>query len=197
MNFYISDLHFGHKNNMAYDNRPFTSIEENDKALIDNWNSVVDISDDVYILGDLSWYNVTQTTDIIDQLNGNKHLLVGNHDKRFLKNKDFRSRFVEIEYYKELDIGGGKQLVLCHYPIPCFNGQFHGNYHFYGHVHNTQQYNMVEYLKRIQEDERGKGTCNMYNVGCMIPWMDYTPRTLTEILDAREQYDNNNDETSD
>lgn len=28
--------------------------------------------------------------------------------------------------------------------------------------------------------EAGPG--NIYNVGCMIPWMDYTPRTLDEIV---------------
>ena len=45
--FFISDLHFGHKNALAYDNRPFTSIEQHDKVLVDNWNSVVNIDDDV------------------------------------------------------------------------------------------------------------------------------------------------------
>lgn len=28
MNFYIADMHFGHKNVIRYDNRPFDSIEE-------------------------------------------------------------------------------------------------------------------------------------------------------------------------
>ena len=35
MNFYISDLHFGHYNVLKYDNRPFSSIEEMDKKMIE------------------------------------------------------------------------------------------------------------------------------------------------------------------
>lgn len=54
-NYYISDLHFGHYNIMRFDNRPFNSVEEMDKALIDNWNSVVSEGDTVYILGDFCW----------------------------------------------------------------------------------------------------------------------------------------------
>lgn len=59
--YYISDLHFGHKNVLAYDNREFSSIEEHDKALIDNWNSVVGTDDDVWVLGDISWYPPMKT----------------------------------------------------------------------------------------------------------------------------------------
>lgn len=175
---------------MAYDNRPFSTIEENDNAIINNWNEVVNIDDDVYILGDLSYHNVTETTKIINQLNGNKHLVVGNHDQKFLRNKLFRDAFVEICDYKELDIENGKKLILCHYPIPTFNGQFRGNYHFYGHVHNTEQWNMIEYFKRMQEEKRGVGTCNMINVGCMMPYINYCPKTFTEIVDAYEKNDN-------
>lgn len=183
-NFFLSDLHLGHKNNMAFDNRPFTSVEENDAAMINNWNDTVNIDDDVYILGDLSWYNVTETTKILEGLNGNKHLVIGNHDKRFLKNKFFRDCFIEIEYYKELDIGSDKKLILCHYPIPCFNGQFRGNYHFYGHVHNTEQWNMIESFKRMHKEARGAGSCNMINVGVMMPYMNYTPRTFVQIVEG-------------
>ena len=64
MNFYISDLHFGHKNALSFDNRPFTTIEEHDNLIINNWNEVVNIDDDVYILGDISWYNVSKTIEI-------------------------------------------------------------------------------------------------------------------------------------
>lgn len=39
--FYISDLHLGHKNILAFDNRPFFSLEEMTETIISNWNSVV------------------------------------------------------------------------------------------------------------------------------------------------------------
>lgn len=51
MNYFISDLHLGHKNVLKFDNRPFINIEEHDKTIIDNWNSKVNDNDDVYVLG--------------------------------------------------------------------------------------------------------------------------------------------------
>jgi calcineurin-like phosphoesterase family protein len=189
MDRFIGDIHFSHSNILAYDNRPFNTPDENNKTIIDRWNDTVNITDTTYILGDVSHDNVTKTTDMINQLNGNKILVVGNHDKRFLKNKFFRDAFIEICDYKELDIENGKKLILCHYPIPCFNGQFYGNIHLYAHVHNTQQWNMIEYFKRISEEERGEGTCRMYNCGCMLDYMDFTPRTLNEILNTCEGKD--------
>lgn len=53
MKFYISDLHIGHKNILKFDNRPFTSLEEMEKTIINNWNGVVKKNDEVYILGDM------------------------------------------------------------------------------------------------------------------------------------------------
>ena len=51
MNYYIADTHFGHDNIRRLSNRPFKTIEEMDKTIIDNWNSRVTDNDDVYILG--------------------------------------------------------------------------------------------------------------------------------------------------
>ena len=30
--------------------------------------------------------------------------------------------------------------------------------------------------------------CRMYNVGCMMPWMDYTPRTLDWIVEQEAKH---------
>lgn len=181
MNYFISDLHFGHKNVLAFDNRPFDNIEQHDNALIRNWNNAVNIDDDVYILGDISWHNATRTLEIFNTLNGNLHLIKGNHDIKLLKGRDLRERFVEITDYKELSLeDGGKKIVLSHYPIPCFNHRYEGWIHLYGHVHNSTDWNTMEYTKRILES---RGTsCNMYNVGVMMSYMDYTPRILEDII---------------
>ena len=44
---------------------------------------------------------------------------------------------------------------------------------------------MTEYNRRLMADLYEKH-CNMFNVGAMLPYMDYTPRTLDEILEANE-----------
>ena len=190
MNYYISDLHLGHENCLDFDNRPFSSIEAQDEVIIHRWNCNVDIDDDVYILGDLSFYNATKTKEIIEQLNGNKHFIVGNHDNRFLRNENIRKCFVEITHYKELviDEKNNISVVLQHYPIFAYKNLYRGWKHLYGHVHNSFEWNMMERHKWQVKDLYSKkdGTdpkdiyC-AYNVGCMLSHMDYTPRTLEYI----------------
>lgn len=187
MNYYIADLHFGHKNALSFDSRPFKSIEEHDQALIDNWNNTVGMDDDVYILGDISWHNSTETISIFKQLNGVLHLIRGNHDNKLLKNRELQSLFVEICDYKELDAGDNKIIVLSHYPIPCFKNHYYGSYHLFGHVHNSFEHNMMERVKYEMVELYDK-PCNMFNVGCMMDYMNYTPRTLSEII----SYNNKN-----
>lgn len=53
MIFFTSDLHLGHENCIRLCNRPFSSIEEMDETLIENWNRKITGKDTVYILGDL------------------------------------------------------------------------------------------------------------------------------------------------
>ena len=182
--FFISDLHFGHKNVLAFDHREFSSIEEHDEALIRNWNNAVGIDDDVWVLGDISWRSPMKTVEILKRLNGTKHLCIGNHDHTLLRDKDVSSCFAEIVPYREIEIDG-TGVVLCHYPIPCFNKHYYGWVHLYGHVHNSMEWNMMKHIQ-YQMEQLYDIPCRMYNVGCMISGMDYTPRTLQEILNLFE-----------
>ena len=82
MTYFISDLHFGHRNILRFDCRPFSTIEEHDEYLINQWNDTVGTDDDVWILGDISWYSALKTVNILKRLNGKKHLCIGNHDHK-------------------------------------------------------------------------------------------------------------------
>lgn len=186
MNFFISDLHFGHVNALAFDNRPFATIEKHDEYIINGWNSTAGIDDDVYVLGDISWYGSVKTLEIFNQLNGNIHLIKGNHDLKLLKNPELRTRFMEIVDYKELELEKGKKIVLSHYPIPCYNKHHHGWIHLYGHVHNGVEWNLMESIKR-QMTEIYQIPCEMYNVGAMLPYINYKPRTLEEVIQGYKE----------
>ena len=182
--FYISDWHYGHANVIGFDNRPFKSVEEMNEELIRRWNSVVTNGDLVYILGDMFWIKTTGAIPIMDRLNGQKILIKGNHDR--VKDRELSSKFLKITEYLEIEDNGLK-LVLCHYPIPCFKNHFYGAVHLYGHVHNSFEWNMMEHQRFLMEELYDR-QCNMINVGAMMPWMGYTPRTLTEILNGYGDY---------
>lgn len=180
MNYYISDTHFGHKNVIRYDNRPFESVEEMDKSMIHRWNETVGRHDVVYMLGDISWYKDDKTIAILQSLNGHKVLIKGNHD--YVSTK-LAKCFDKICDYAEVN-DNGEKLILSHYPIPFWNGQHRNTIHLYGHVHNSHQYN---YCMSIEKELRQLQDIpmRMFNVGCMIEYMDYTPRTLEEILKSK------------
>ena len=183
MTYFISDLHFGHRNILRFDCRPFSTIEEHDEYLINQWNDTVGADDDVWMLGDISWYSALKTVNILKRLNGKKHLCVGNHDHKLVKSADFQQQFVEIVDYKEISFGDGTGVVLCHYPIPCYNKHFYNWYHLYGHVHATFEWTMIEDFQNQMREQHQKKS-QMYNVGCMMKYMNYRPRTFEEILEA-------------
>lgn len=182
--FYISDWHYGHANVLGFDNRPFKDVEEMNNELIRRWNSVVSNGDLVYIMGDMFWCTPTKAAPIMDQLNGQKILIKGNHDR--WHDSKFDKKFVKIDEYLEIE-DEGRKIVLCHYPIPCFKNHFYGWIHLYGHVHNSFEWNMMEHQRFLME-ELYERQCNMINVGAMMPWIDFTPRTLNEILAGYDRY---------
>ena len=61
-------------------------------------------------------------------------------------------------------------------------GQHYDAVMLYGHVHNTREWNFVEKWKQEQWDMGIPS--RLINVGCMMPYMKYTPRTLEEVLEA-------------
>lgn len=184
-NFYIADCHFGHANVIKFDHRPFDSVEEMDRKMIDNWNNAVCQDDIVYILGDFCWNTEERWIEILDKLNGNKILIRGNHDLKTMS-QQLRNKFQDIKDYKEVK-DGGKRVLLSHYPMPFYRGAYNKDIvHLYGHIHVTLEHDFMEHIREYvnEYDDRGnsKHKCQFYNVGTMMPWMDYTPRTLDEII---------------
>ena len=55
--YFIADTHFGDSRIIGYENRPFESVQEMDKILIEKWNEIVTVEDTVYVLGVFSSYN--------------------------------------------------------------------------------------------------------------------------------------------
>lgn len=178
MNYYISDWHYGHANCIRFDGRPFKSCEEMNEELIRRWNDVVKNDDKVYILGDMFWCKGAEAVPVLKRLKGQKFLVKGNHDR--CHDTEFTHCFAAIKEYMEID-DNGRNVVLCHYPIPCFKNHFYGWYHLYGHVHTSFEHNMMMHQRYLMEELYSK-PCKMYNVGAMLPYMNYTPQTLDTIL---------------
>ena len=195
MRYYIADSHFFHENlNTKMDYRGFESGKAMNQYMLKKWNSKVRKNDEVVILGDLSWGNAEETNELLEQLHGRLYLILGNHD-RFLKDKEYNaSRFEWIKPYEELN-DNKRKIVLCHYPIMCYNGQYRvdaegkpKSYMLYGHVHDTQDQRLLEQFQKITgntdltnpDGNKRSIPCNMINCFCM--YSDYTPLTLDEWI---------------
>lgn len=195
MRYYIADLHFFHGAlNEKMDRRGFASMEEMNEYMIAKWNKRVRKNDDVVIIGDLSWGNVQETNALLQRLKGKLYLVCGNHD-RFVNNKEMNlDRFKWVKHYAELS-DNRRKVVLCHYPIMCYNGQYRVDekgesktYMLYGHVHDTQDERLIEQFQEITRkttvtDAQGNERpipCNMIN--CFCKFSDYEPLTLDEWI---------------
>jgi calcineurin-like phosphoesterase family protein len=133
------------------------------------------------------FFNREELISLVARLRGKKILVKGNHDD--LKDYRYKQLFEEVCDYKEVTDsvdGVNKKLVLFHYPIYSWKGMRSGTILLYGHTHNSTEDEL--YQKALKElyqtgsihtpDKEIKA----YNVGCMKPWINYTPRTLKEIV---------------
>ena len=193
-NFFISDLHFWHTNILYFDQRPWDTVEEMNQALIDNWNSVVTDEDRVYMLGDFSWGRTGKAKKILEQLNGRIIWIIGNHDP---ENESFYRKLVTmgyIEEYHDMLIRwiDGYEITMCHYPMACYKHDSNDrNLMFYGHLHNTHEEELTEKLIKIIKDSRTALNHNrgqLINVGCMMPYMNYTPQTTEYLVGIMDKW---------
>ena len=129
---FISDTHFSHQNVLKFsaNERPFNTIEEHDAELITRWNSRVGINDKIIHLGDVCFKPATRLDPIMSQLNGIKHLLLGNHDTAPMEN--YLKWFDKVGViYQDRRAG----ILYSHYPVHPSQLEHRYKYNVHGHCH--------------------------------------------------------------
>jgi len=147
--FFTSDTHFGHPAILRLSDRPFETVADMDAALIAEWNAVVEPDDTVYHLGDFCFRNTRTAADYLAALNGEVHLIIGNHDGPTLRR--YASSFASIRTISEITLSG-KTIVLCHYPMREWHGCWRGAWHFFGHVHGRLNHEPLGYSLDVGVD---------------------------------------------
>lgn len=137
-NWIISDTHFGHNNALKFTRsdgkplRPFSSVDEMDRTMIEKWNAVVADTDRVYHLGDVVINK--KFLEYVRSLKGRKIAILGNHDE------EKAARFLEVGFE---DVRGSRDrkygelgsFIATHIPIhPVSIERFRVNFH--GHMHS-------------------------------------------------------------
>lgn len=136
MTFIVSCWHLG-ENRFAIMDRPFECIDEHNQTLIKNHNKIVNHDDLVIVNGDVCYK--TEYLHLVDQFNGKKILIRGNHDRK-ITDADFRQYFEQIvpegDGY-ELEVDGIKCFVT-HYPTQGMKDRFN----LVGHIHAAWKYQL-------------------------------------------------------
>jgi calcineurin-like phosphoesterase family protein len=131
MIYFTSDTHFGDPRVLRIDRRPFANIIDHDAALISNWNSRVSPVGEVWHLGDFASRRAGFAEQLLSQLNGRKHLVIGNSDPIETTSAIGWS---SIQHYAELVVEG-QRLILCHYAFRTWNQMGRRAINLHGHSH--------------------------------------------------------------
>ena len=141
MEWFTSDLHFGHKKIIKLCDENFDTIEERDALIIKNINNSVKANDKLFILGDISWRNFEETAALLKQIRCKNIIVIkGNHDKDEILNQ-LKEEGIIKEWHNYLEIfSGDRRFILFHYPIEEWNGFYktvNKPIHVFGHIHSN------------------------------------------------------------
>ncbi len=168
--FVTSDTFFGRSNIIEIANRPFANVEEMNKVLIENWNSVVGENDLVYHLGNFAWTPAI-ADEVLKELNGDIKFILGEYDASIQE---------VYEYYEGIDIIENEivkdyenKIVLCHWPLEAWPGKDNGIYHFHGNS-----------LKDLKTDLTKMKRVNV----CCDNW-NYVPQQIKVLFDIFEDFE--------
>lgn len=138
MKFFTSDEHYGHRRIIDFCKRPFADIYEMREFLISQHNMRVAKGDLTVHAGDMFWrtMSVDEAIDILNQLNGQHILVLGNHDELVEENERLRSKFVKVVERLYLNkTAFAPKMVIDHYAGRVWRGSHNGTYQLYGHSH--------------------------------------------------------------
>lgn len=122
--YFAGDGHLGHRNICSF-RKQFKTIEEHDKAILAAFDHVTK-RDKIFFTGD--WVFEKYALDIIAEVRGEKHLVLGNHDRLELlpdMMKVFRRISGDYKY---------KEFWVTH--IPIHTDEMRGRFNIYAHTHN-------------------------------------------------------------
>ena len=142
--YFTSDLHLGHENIIEYCDRPFDSVEEMNRTLIDNWNDAIGPDDVVVFLGDLGRFaGEDDLRRWLCELHGRIVFIEGNHDSP--------SRYVDGVHTHQYSIleRGDREFCCTHRPENA--PRFWDGWIIHGHHHNNHP---VEYPLVNPEERR-------------------------------------------
>lgn len=177
--FFTSDLHFGHNKEFLYTPRGFDNIFIHDATIISNWNDAVGKDDIVYILGDLMLRNNDYGMWCIEQLNGHKQVILGNHDSYTRQMLYSHAPFIESIAWADTLRIGKYDFFLCHYPTLTDNfDRYRKQFNLHGHTHSKDKFQFINHC--------------CYNVA--LDAHDNKPVEIEEIIhdlqQKRQEYNN-------
>lgn len=142
---FTSDLHLFHDREFIWKARGFKSVDEMNSEIEKRWNATVGKEDHVYVLGDLMLGGATNKgLEILGRLNGNIHIIIGNHDtdNRIELYKNL-SNVRSVTYAAKVKYNGYK-FYLTHFP--CLTGNIEKeslkqmSLNLSGHTHSKDKF---------------------------------------------------------
>lgn len=161
--FFTSDIHFDHIRIAIH--RGFMSSEYSNKthahhemkefldnmnhSIVTTWNETVPKNATIFILGDLSFSSFELTCKLLSKLNGNKILVLGNHDDpKMYARPDIKKYFSVICDFADIkvhdntvpDESGYQYIMSSHYPMIVWNKSHYGSWMLHGHCHGNLKF---------------------------------------------------------
>ena len=138
--YFTSDCHFNAQRTIEMSKRPFNSVEELNRVLINNWNNTVSKDDTVYILGDFGDLSYAKF------LNGRKVFIRGNYERGNYERGNYTQEELEqhFDVVYPLDVmylpvehnGKSYDIYMTHEPLNLLERPMTENtIGLFGHIH--------------------------------------------------------------